>query len=1227
MTEDHATWSTAFVNTFPDSSFAWIEPGGKKDKEGRTVPRSYRHLPYKDNAGKIDLPHVRNALARMGQVKDKDGKPISDTTQGRIRKMLSDILEKQKEEAEFGKPSLTKCMDCSQPPEIEVLWADGRGRAWFCDVDFVKWLQSESDDKGLDIIGLHKVDGEVTSKWDSSLPNSWESYQKRADIKTIMDRQKKKKKDRKPERIYLDGEKEEMDHAVAKPFGHPAGQMLQSRRIISMIPEHSTFVEPFCGSATIFFSKDPTDGDEVLNDLNKDYVKALKSLKSLKDHEIKVITKKRWTGSAGYYSRIKNMTPPSDKVGWLHWFLYKTTFSFGSMGKSFDSSDEGHTCTLNQAKRYEKIRERMKNAIITSTDWAECIRQYDAEDTFFYIDPPYYSAKDKRASSFKIGEVNLKHFVDILKSIKGKFIASIGNEPEWIKALKEAGFHIQKITSPRSIPSMQKGDKKSTADWPLVSNFPMKIVSRYEDNILDEILNFDLEDIELEFHEYGDTKTLPSQRPPYNDAHRILDSEELTELLILQAVETKALKEGYMEVSENKTGTVTPMTFFKPLVSTPAYMKDSIEHNMRGLVDMVTRLEDFYPAISHENFGGARVQIHKTGKDVKMFSVDGQDVSGKFPSIVKEVKKMRATDLVFDASISGWEDGYKSGKYLDIHNIRSYINDKSSNNDSSYYATIFDILYIDMPTYESKIQLELHDIPTKQRMTYLEAVFKRTDNLDKVRMAETKNINNSTELIESAKYFSRDKGSDGAIFKSMRSIYQLTGHSKLWVNYVEEMAMSVQVVEIHKVKDMDHTFRYLTAVRTPQGKSVITGMTQNTVLKPNKGDLIRVAFTNMDMFNDPDSKDSWYDMTNARLVSIIRGRTIPDTSVTAERLATATKGETEEKPIPASYKDALKESENFQQDPKFSWQKRTTGDKTDYHLSLDFPNEPGLRHFHVFNCPLEHYSVRAVYAPMKDKKMMTLSGDVPPKSRFNPDNETSHYKLVEKEKPVEIIEWLKNKVTMRFHGSVIKGQWSFHRKGDNEWVMEAEEGSSISKCGEEHSSMVSMEFDVRSSKPVEGHPNFLEISGLYFHRGLHKGNTYLDEHLKKMKLNPRPGQSLVYTNWYHNKTEYYRAGIMVDLWWDPDVTWIDKANHTHGKGGVMYRSIITNPKAIQEINDKQIKNHSAELHFNPYYIAGVKYVKDIDGIGQGLTSFPALMAADIGETCTIDSKSGERVCE
>lgn len=58
---EKAELSTADLNDLPDSAFAYVEPGGKKDSEGKTVPRKLRHFAIHDKA------HADNAAARIAQ--------------------------------------------------------------------------------------------------------------------------------------------------------------------------------------------------------------------------------------------------------------------------------------------------------------------------------------------------------------------------------------------------------------------------------------------------------------------------------------------------------------------------------------------------------------------------------------------------------------------------------------------------------------------------------------------------------------------------------------------------------------------------------------------------------------------------------------------------------------------------------------------------------------------------------------------------------------------------------------------------------------------------------------------------------------------------------------------------------------------------------------------------------------------------------------------------------
>lgn len=74
--------------SFPDSSFAFL------GLYHQTHNKSDRKLPYKNADGSVDLPHVRNALARLSQTQG-----IPPAEQASIKAMLEKILAGQKNEA------------------------------------------------------------------------------------------------------------------------------------------------------------------------------------------------------------------------------------------------------------------------------------------------------------------------------------------------------------------------------------------------------------------------------------------------------------------------------------------------------------------------------------------------------------------------------------------------------------------------------------------------------------------------------------------------------------------------------------------------------------------------------------------------------------------------------------------------------------------------------------------------------------------------------------------------------------------------------------------------------------------------------------------------------------------------------------------------------------------------------------------------------------------------
>ena len=82
-----AEWDTAYIDDLPDKSFAYVEGGGEKDAQGKTVPRTLRHLPYRNADGSVNLAHLRNALARLDQTS------LSPEAKAQARKALESAAQ------------------------------------------------------------------------------------------------------------------------------------------------------------------------------------------------------------------------------------------------------------------------------------------------------------------------------------------------------------------------------------------------------------------------------------------------------------------------------------------------------------------------------------------------------------------------------------------------------------------------------------------------------------------------------------------------------------------------------------------------------------------------------------------------------------------------------------------------------------------------------------------------------------------------------------------------------------------------------------------------------------------------------------------------------------------------------------------------------------------------------------------------------------------------------
>jgi hypothetical protein len=149
-----AVWSTAYVNDLPDSAFLYIATGGEKDSENKTRPRSLRYFPVRDKNGKLDLPHLRNALARIPQAK------IPQAAKDRARAEAERLLEQAKKSDTVVLKPFAGYADFDACVQAQLdAGKDTESAKKICGA-----LQAEYKSKQHDVRIIHKAEQEATGE-------------------------------------------------------------------------------------------------------------------------------------------------------------------------------------------------------------------------------------------------------------------------------------------------------------------------------------------------------------------------------------------------------------------------------------------------------------------------------------------------------------------------------------------------------------------------------------------------------------------------------------------------------------------------------------------------------------------------------------------------------------------------------------------------------------------------------------------------------------------------------------------------------------------------------------------------------------------------------------------------------------------------------------------------------------------------------------------------------
>jgi len=208
------------------------------------------------------------------------------------------------------------------------------------------------------------------------------------------------------------------------------GKRRLAKHILPIFPEHSCYVEPFCGSAALLFMRPQPAKVEVLNDINRELVTLYRVLQY---HLEEFIRQFRWSLASRKMFEWLNDTPPETltDIQRAARFYYLQKLSFGARleGRTFGyaTTSSPRLNLLRIEEELSAIHLRLVRCIIEHLPWDDCVTRYDREHTLFYLDPPYWQTEGYGVA-FKIEQYD--RLAALMAGMKGKAILSINDHPD-----------------------------------------------------------------------------------------------------------------------------------------------------------------------------------------------------------------------------------------------------------------------------------------------------------------------------------------------------------------------------------------------------------------------------------------------------------------------------------------------------------------------------------------------------------------------------------------------------------------------------------------------------------------------------------------------------------------------------------------------------------------------------------------------------------------------------
>jgi len=213
------------------------------------------------------------------------------------------------------------------------------------------------------------------------------------------------------------------------PLAYIGGKNRLAKQIISILPEHTTYVEPFCGGAQVFFHK-PASKVEVLNDLDGEVINFLRVCQW--HHQELIRFTQYLVVSRAWFDIFAKLDPTTlTDIQRATRFLYLQKNCFGGLVvKQHYHYGVVQRPNFNPERLPVIIAEahkRLQLVQLESLPYQEILDRYDRPSTLFYLDPPYWN---RRLYKTNLSPDDFRELEEKLRRITGRFVLSLDDKPE-----------------------------------------------------------------------------------------------------------------------------------------------------------------------------------------------------------------------------------------------------------------------------------------------------------------------------------------------------------------------------------------------------------------------------------------------------------------------------------------------------------------------------------------------------------------------------------------------------------------------------------------------------------------------------------------------------------------------------------------------------------------------------------------------------------------------------